>query len=332
MKIFVTGAEGFIGSHLVEKLSKNNHKVTALYLYNFTNSIGWLKSIKNNKKHKIKIVKGDIRDLQLLKKLTKGQDIIINLAALIGIPYSYDAAKSYYDINLYGTLNLLECAKENKITQFIQTSTSEVYGSAKYTPMDENHPLNAQSPYAASKIASDQLAISYYNSYNLPVTIIRPFNTFGPRQSLRAIIPTIISQMNRDKPYIKIGNLSPKRDFNFVDDICEGFIHALKKKKSYGQVINIGSGYNISINNLIKSIATLMNKKNYKIKIEDIRKRQKLSEVENLLCNNKKAKSILKWKAKYSGKKGFQKALLKTIDWYLSNANKSFFINNDFIT
>ena len=183
MKIFLTGSEGFIGSHLVEKLIDANYRVTAHYLYNFSNSIGWLKSINKKKLKKINIVKGDIRDLQLTKKLTKGHDIIINLAALIGIPYSYSAIKSYYDTNLMGTLNLLECAQDHKVKQFIQTSTSEVYGSALYTPMDEKHPLNSQSPYAASKIASDQLALSYYNSFNLPVTTIRPFNTFGLRQS-----------------------------------------------------------------------------------------------------------------------------------------------------
>lgn len=332
MKIFVTGAEGFIGSHLVEKLTKNNHKVTALYLYNFSNSLGWLSSVDKKIRKKISIVKGDIRDAQSLKKLSKGHDVIINLAALIGIPYSYEATKSYYDTNLYGTLNLLESARQNKILQFIQTSTSEVYGSAQYTPMDELHPLSSQSPYAASKIASDQLALSYYNSFNLPVTIIRPFNTFGPRQSLRAIIPTIISQMSREKPNIKIGNIFPKRDFNFVDDICDGFIKALNKKKSFGQVINIGSGINISIKDLIKLIAKLMNKKNYNIKKENIRKRHKLSEVDNLLCSNKKAKRILKWKPKYHGREGFQKALLKTIYWYLKNENKSFFRNNNFIT
>ncbi len=332
MKIFLTGSEGFIGSHLVEKLLDNNHQVTAHYLYNFSNSIGWLKSINNKKLKKVNIVKGDIRDLQLTKKLSKGHNVFINLAALIGIPYSYDATKSYYDTNLTGTLNLLECAKHHKIKQFIQTSTSEVYGSANYTPIDEKHPLNAQSPYAASKIASDQLALSYYNSFNLPVTIIRPFNTFGPRQSLRAIIPTIISQMNGNKPNIKVGNIFPKRDFNFVGDVCDAFVKTLYKKQSFGKVINVGSGYNISIKELIKLVAQAMNKKKYTIKIEKKRKRQKLSEVDNLLCDNNRAKKILKWKPRYSGKKGFSIALSNTINWYLKNENKKFFSNNNFIT
>ena len=332
MKVFVTGAEGFIGSHLVEKLVEKKYKVTAHYLYNFSDSMGWINSVKGNLLNKVKIVKGDIRDIQLIRRLIKGNDIVINLAALIGIPYSYTAIKSYYDTNLYGTLNLLEVAKDLKIKHFIQTSTSEVYGTARYVPMNEKHPLNAQSPYAASKIASDQLAISFYNSFNFPVTIIRPFNTFGPRQSLRAIIPTIISQMSKEKSKILVGNIFPKRDFNFVEDICEAFIKTINNKRSFGETINIGSGTNISVKELIKMIANNMGKKNYVIKSKNDRKRSKNSEVENLLCDNKKAKKILNWKPKYQGKQGFLEALKRTIDWYRKKENKKFFDNKKFIT
>ena len=332
MKVFVTGAEGFIGSHLVEKLVEKKYKVTAHYLYNFSDSMGWINSVKGNLLNKVKIVKGDIRDIQLIRRLIKGNDIVINLAALIGIPYSYTAIKSYYDTNLYGTLNLLEVAKDLKIKHFIQTSTSEVYGTARYVPMNEKHPLNAQSPYAASKIASDQLAISFYNSFNFPVTIIRPFNTFGPRQSLRAIIPTIISQMSKEKSKILVGNIFPKRDFNFVEDICEAFIKTINNKRSFGETINIGSSTNISVKELIKMIANNMGKKNYVIKSKNDRKRSKNSEVENLLCDNKKAKKILNWKPKYQGKQGFLEALKRTIDWYRKKENKKFFDNKKFIT
>lgn len=331
MKVFVTGAEGFIGSHLVEKLVEKKYKVTAHYLYNFSDSMGWINSVKGNLLNKVKIVKGDIRDIQLIRRLIKGNDIVINLAALIGIPYSYTAIKSYYDTNLYGTLNLLEVAKDLKIKHFIQTSTSEVYGTARYVPMNEKHPLNAQSPYAASKIASDQLAISFYNSFNFPVTIIRPFNTFGPRQSLRAIIPTIISQMSKEKSKILVGNIFPKRDFNFVEDICEAFIKTINNKRSFGETINIGSSTNISVKELIKMIANNMGKKNYVIKSKNDRKRSKNSEVENLLCDNKKAKKILNWKPKYQGKQGFLEALKRTIDWYRKKENKKFFDNTKFV-
>ena len=229
MKIFVTGACGFIGSHVVEKLLKLNYKVKALAFYNARNNIGWLQEL--NKHKNLQIISGDICDYNFLENETRNIDAIINLAALISIPYSYSAPKSYLETNVFGTYNILRSAQRNKVSHTIITSTSEVYGTANYVPIDEKHPLNAQSPYAASKIGADQLALSFYKSYNLPLSILRPFNTFGPRQSARAIIPTIISQLLNNSNEIKLGNLSPTRDFTYVDDTADSFIKILKSKK-----------------------------------------------------------------------------------------------------
>ena len=257
-KIFITGSEGFIGSHLVEFLVKKNFKVKALVQYNGFNSWGWLDSLDQSILKKIDIVLGDIRDLNEMILNTKNQDAVIHLAALIGIPYSYVSPKNYIDTNCVGTLNVMQAAKINKIKKIIHTSTSEVYGTAKYVPMDENHPLNAQSPYSASKISADHIAQSFFNSFNLPLITLRPFNAFGPRQSMRAIIPTIISQAISNQ-YIKVGNLKPTRDFNYVEDIANGFYLALKSKnkKIFGEVINLGTGYEISIKNLLNIINQL---------------------------------------------------------------------------
>ena len=326
MKIFITGAEGFIGSHLTEKLVKNGHDVKAFVLYNFGNSNGWLDRLDIKTKKKLKICKGDVRDLDIIKRETKNYNVIIHLAALVGIPYSYFSPRSYLDTNVIGTLNILQAAKENKTSRVIITSTSEVYGTAKSVPIKEDHSLNAQSPYAASKIASDQLALSFYKSYGLPVTIIRPFNTFGPRQSARAIIPTIVTQLLKEE-VIRLGNLTPTRDFTYIEDTINAFISAIKTKKISGEVINIGSKFEISIKDILK----IINKDfgyNFDFKIDKKRIRNKSSEVYRLYASNAKAEKILKWSPKYSGLIGFKKALKKTINWFEDPKNLKYY-NSD---
>ncbi len=319
MKILITGAEGFIGSHLVENLVGKGHHVTAFVLYNSFNSYGWLEHIDKRKFKKIKIITGDIRDFQSVALALKNKDVVINLAALIAIPYSYQAARSYIETNIIGTHNILEAAKRNKIKKIIHTSTSEIYGTAKYAPIDEKHPINSQSPYAATKASADQLAISYYHSFNLPVTILRPFNAFGPRQSMRAVIPTIIGQIiNSNK--VNIGNVKPTRDFTFVTDTVEAFSLAIKAKDINGEVINIGSNFEVSIKEIIEMIASITNR-NIIINKDLKRIRPKSSEVDRLICLNKKAKYLLKWSPSYSGKKGFKTALKMTINWFLEKEN-----------
>ena len=327
-KILVTGAEGFIGSHLVEALVKKGYKVKALVLYNFENSHGWIDDLHISVKKKIEIISGDIKDLSYLIKITKNVDAVIHLAALISIPYSYVSPKSYIDNNILGGYNILESSRINKIKRVIITSTSEVYGTAKFIPITEEHSLNAQSPYAASKIASDQLALSYFRSFDLPVTILRPFNTFGPRQSLRAIIPTILTQALSIKKNIKIGSLKPKRDFTFVEDTVSAFILALHSKKIIGKEINIGSGFEVSVDQILTIIKKNF-KINFKLIVEKKRLRPKKSEVFRLLASNKKAKNYLKWKPKYRGIKGFKVALKKTLEWYRNPKNLKYF-NSDF--
>tara|TARA_B110000503_G_C7167009_1_gene422420 strand:+ start:788 stop:1783 length:996 start_codon:yes stop_codon:yes gene_type:complete len=325
-KIFITGSEGFIGSHLVELLVRKKFKVKALVQYNSFNTWGWLDNLDRNIIKKVDVVLGDVRDLNEMLHNTKNQDAIIHLAALIGIPYSYVSPKNYIETNCVGTLNVMQAAKINKIKKIIHTSTSEVYGTAKYVPMDENHPLNAQSPYSASKISADSIVQSFYNSFNLPVVTLRPFNAFGPRQSLRAIIPTIMGQAIIEKK-IKIGNLKPTRDFNFVEDVVNGFYMTLKSKnkKIFGEVINLGTGYEISIKNLLEIIKKISNK-NLLFKVENKRVRFSKSEVYRLKASNKKAMKLIRWKPKYSGYKGLFKALQLTYNWY--EKNKKYFKSN----
>jgi NAD dependent epimerase/dehydratase len=315
-KLFITGAAGFIGSHLCEMAIKKNFKVVAFDRYNSNNDIGWLKN--SEYLNEIKIILGDVRDYDSVFKAMKGCDYVLHLAALIGIPYSYISPLAYVKTNVEGTYNILEASKNLKIKNVIVTSTSEVYGSAKYMPMDEHHQLNAQSPYAASKIAADQLSLSFYRSFNLPVKIIRPFNTYGPRQSSRAIIPRIISQcLKNKKGKIILGNLKPTRDFNYVEDVCDSYFHVLKNKKLVGHTINIGSNTNISIQNLVKKIMKITNV-NYKIHKQQNIIRAKLSEVENLKCNNKKVLKNTKWKPRVKLEDG----LIKTINWIKKNESK----------
>tara|TARA_B100001123_G_C15149741_1_gene963033 strand:+ start:159 stop:1154 length:996 start_codon:yes stop_codon:yes gene_type:complete len=324
MKILITGSEGFIGSHLTERLVKKGYSVHCFVHYNSFGNLGWINSFSNEIKKNIKIFQGDLRDLETVKRATKGTKIILHLASLIGIPYSYIAPKSYIETNIIGTMNVLQAAIDEGIQKVIHTSTSEVYGSAKYVPIDELHPIIGQSPYSASKIGADNIALSYYHSFDLPVTILRPFNAYGPRQSLRAVIPTIISQMISNKSSLKIGSLDTTRDFNYVDDITYAFELALKNKKSNGEIINIGSGFEISIKDLIKEISELMNKR-IKIISDKKRIRPKKSEVNRLLADNKKAKEILNWETKYKNLDGLRKGLIQTIQWFKSNE----YINNN---
>ncbi len=316
-KVLVTGSEGFIGSEVVKYLLSKGLKVNALVLYNFKNDQGFLSQINHKN---LKIFFGDIRDEKTIEFALQNSKYIINLAALIGIPYSYTAPKSYFETNTIGTLNLLNVALKNGIKKFIHTSTSEVYGTAQYVPIDEDHPLNAQSPYAASKIAADQLVNSYNKSFALETIIIRPFNTFGPRQSMRAVIPTIINQaINSDK--VVLGNIDTKRDFTFVTDTAKAFYSALNLNSKYsGMTFNLGSGIDFSIKEIINFVSKILNKK-LKIQINQNRIRPKKSEVLILRSNNKLALKKLKWKPSYKGKVGFTKGLIETIDFIKQHNN-----------
>ena len=288
-KILITGSEGFIGSHLVDFLLKKKLNIRCFIHYNSFSNYGWLDNYFDKKN--LDVCLGDVRDSNFVDKAVYGCTHVIHLASLIAIPHSYNSAQSYVETNIKGTLNLLQSSVKHEITKFIHTSTSEVYGTAQKIPIDEKHPLNAQSPYAASKIAADQLALSFFKSFNLPVTILRPFNTYGPRQSARAIIPTIITQLlNKNKIYL--GDLNPTRDFNYVNDIVNAFYLAIDNKKIIGEVINLGSNYEISIKNL-KNLIMKINDRKVKIEISPQRIRPKKSEVHRLLCNNNKAKSCL---------------------------------------
>ena len=324
MNIFVTGACGFIGSHLVEKLVRNNYNVKALVFYNNRNNYGWLENLDKKVLKNVSIVTGDIRDQDLMIKYTRKMDAVIHLAALISIPYSYLSPQNYIDTNINGTHNILLAAKKNKLTKVIITSTSEVYGTALKVPIDEDHSLNAQSPYAATKIAADQLALSFYKSYNLPVTILRPFNTFGPRQSARAIIPTILSQILNNNSTIKLGNINPIRDFTYVEDTCNAFLSTLKNKRIIGETINIGNNFEISIREILNILKEDYNFK-FRIKIDKKRIRPKKSEVFRLYASNKKAKKLLGWKPKFNGHNGFNKGLEETIRWLTNKNNLSLY-------
>ena len=313
-KVLVTGADGFIGSHLTEMLYNKGYVVKALSQYNSFNNWGWLESV--NCKKEIEILNGDIRDPYFCKYISKDVDIIFHLAALIAIPFSYIAPNSYVETNIIGTLNICQAAKENRVSRLIHTSTSEVYGTAKYVPIDENHPLQPQSPYSATKIAADAMAMSFYNSFDLPVTTVRPFNTYGPRQSSRAIIPTIISQIATDKKEIKLGDTSPTRDLNYVEDCCRGFIMLAESEKTIGETINIGSNTEISMGDLFKLIKKIMSS-NVNFVHDNQRVRPKQSEVFRLCCDNKKIKQLVGYEPKIN----IQDGLKKTIDWITEPEN-----------
>ena len=314
MKVLVTGADGFIGSHLTEMLVAKGHKVKALSQYNSFNNWGWLEDV--NCKSKIKVLTGDIRDPHYCKHITKDVDIIFHLAALIAIPYSYVAPDSYVDTNIKGTLNICQAAKENGNIRVIHTSTSEVYGTAQYVPIDENHPMQPQSPYSATKIAADAMAMSFFNAFELPVTIARPFNTYGPRQSARAVIPTIITQIASGMKEIKLGDVTPTRDFNYVDDTCRGFIALAECDESIGETVNIGSNSEITIGDTLNLIKELMGS-DVEFVIDKDRIRPSKSEVFRLWCDNSKIEKLTGFKSKINIRDG----LYRTIDWIVQPNN-----------
>ena len=312
-KVLVTGAAGFIGSHLSELLTKEGFQVIAYDKYNSLGTFGWLD--KSKYKKDIEFALGDIRDFDHINKFIKQCNHIIHLAALISIPYSYLSPSAFIDTNIRGTYNILEASlKSKKFENLISTSTSEIYGSAKYTPIDENHPILGQSPYSASKIGADHLALSYYLSYGLNVNLIRPFNTYGPRQSFRAIIPTITKQALSNNKYFELGNLEPKRDFTYVADTCDAFLKLLKKQKKYGEIYNIGSNSNISNKYLLDMICKKINITK-KIKKDNKRVRPSKSEVVELLCDNSKFTKKFNWKPKV----GLSEGLDQYIDWFREN-------------
>lgn len=321
-KILVTGADGFIGSHLVESLVNQGYKVKAFVLYNSFNKWGWLDSLDKSVLSEIDVFAGDIRDPYGVKNAMEGCDAVLHLAALIAIPYSYHSPDTYIDTNIKGTLNILQAAKELKVKRVIHTSTSEVYGTARFVPITEEHPLQGQSPYSASKIGADQLAFSFYSSFELPIVTIRPFNTYGPRQSARAVIPTIITQLANGVESLKLGSVHPTRDFNYVQDTVDGFIAALNAENIEGETINIGSNFEISVGDTAKVIAELMHK-NISIEMDDVRLRPKDSEVERLWAENKKALELLSWKPNHAGLEGFKKGLSNTIEWFSKPENLS---------
>ena len=315
MRVLVTGADGFIGSHLTEAFVRNGYEVRAFVYYNSFNSWGWLDHCADDVKGKFEVFAGDIRDPHGVKKAMTGCDAVIHLAALIAIPFSYHSPDSYVDTNIKGTLNVLQAARELNVSRVIHTSTSEVYGTAQYVPIDEKHPLQGQSPYSASKIGADQLAFSFYSSFNLPVVILRPFNTYGPRQSARAVIPTIITQIANGNNQIKLGSVTPTRDFNFISDTVNGFISALSSKSGVGEVINLGSNFEISIQDIASLIGEIMDQE-IKVIDSDERIRPKNSEVNRLWADNSKAMELLSWKPEYASLNGLKKGLEETVNWF----------------
>lgn len=321
MKILVTGADGFIGSHVVETLVKSGHDVRAFVLYNSFNSWGWLDESDISIRESIDVFAGDIRDPHGVDKAVENQEVVLNLAALIAIPYSYHSPDTYIDTNIKGTLNVLQAARRHGVKRVVQTSTSEVYGTAQYIPIDEVHPLHPQSPYAATKVGADQLALSFHASFDLPVGILRPFNTYGPRQSARAVIPTIISQL-ANKSKVKLGSLSPTRDFSFVQDTANGFLAAAQSDAIVGKTINLGSGFEISIKETAETIAKLMNTK-LELVDDEQRIRPENSEVERLHASIEKAKILLGWQPELKGLAGFETGLEKTIEWFSNPKNLS---------
>lgn len=317
-KILVTGADGFIGSHLVEKLIGDGYKVKAFVYYNSFNSWGWLDTLPKDILTKIEIFAGDVRDPNGVRTAVKGVDVVYHLAALIAIPYSYHSPDSYLDANVKGTLNILQAARDYNIERVLVTSTSEVYGTAIYVPIDEKHPKQGQSPYSASKIGADAMADSFYRSFNLPITIVRPFNTFGPRQSARAVIPTIITQLLAGKTEIKLGALHPTRDLLFVKDTARGFVEIAKSEKTIGHEINIATQQEISIQDLAQLLIDFINPK-AKIISDNVRLRPQKSEVERLLGSADKIKSFTNWQPQYSLHEG----LKQTIEWFSKPENLS---------
>lgn len=322
-KVLVTGADGFIGSHLTEILLEEGYDVRAFSYYNSFNSWGWLDTLTMDKLKEINVLTGDIRDPNGVREAMKGIDEVFHLAALIAIPFSYHSPDSYVDTNIKGTLNVLQAARDLDVSRILVTSTSEVYGTAKYVPIDEKHPFQGQSPYSATKIGADRLAESFYRSFNMPISIVRPFNTYGPRQSARAVIPTIITQLLSGEKEIKLGALSPTRDFNYVRDTANGFIEIAKSSKTIGQEINIATEREISIGELAEELIRQINP-NAKILCDNERIRPDKSEVNRLLGSNKKIKKLTNWNPKYS----FEEGMKETIEWFKIKENMAEYKTN----
>lgn len=319
-KILVTGADGFIGSHLTEQLVNSGYDVRAFVLYNSFNSWGWLDHAPLEIRNSIDVHSGDIRDPYGVRQAMKGCDVVFHLAALIAIPYSYHSPDTYIDTNVRGTLNVVQAARDLGVERVIHTSTSEVYGTAQFVPITETHPLHGQSPYSASKIGADQIALSFYCSFETPISVIRPFNTYGPRQSARAIIPTVITQLANGVTELQLGATHPTRDFNYVSDTTRGFIAVAESDSSLGEVINIGSNFEVSIHDTVKTIAELMGI-DCVIRSEEARMRPAKSEVERLWAENSKALSMTDWSPAYAGMDGFRNGLSKTIEWFTREEN-----------
>jgi NAD dependent epimerase/dehydratase len=318
--ILITGADGFIGSHLTEALVRKGHRVRAFVFYNSFNSWGWLDHCLPDVKGHFEVFAGDIRDPHGVKEAMKGCDAVLHLAALIAIPYSYHSPDTYVDTNIKGTLNVLQAARALGVSRVVHTSTSEVYGTARFVPITEEHPLQGQSPYSATKIAADQLALSFHSSFDLPVTVVRPFNTYGPRQSARAVIPTIVTQIASGNRHIKLGAISPTRDFNFVADTVAGFVAALESKNGLGEVVNFGSNFEISIEDTARLIANVMSTE-IEIFTDEVRLRPENSEVERLWADNGKARRLFGWQPAYGGREGFKRGLAETAEWFVQPEN-----------
>lgn len=310
----VTGADGFIGSHLVELLLAQGYKVKALVQYNSFNHWGWLEEVKNSSE--LEVICGDVRDPHFCRTITENIDVVFHLAALIAIPYSYVAPDSYVSTNVNGTLNICQACLDNNVSRIIHTSTSEVYGTAQYVPIDEKHPLQAQSPYSASKIGADAMAMSYFNAFDLPLTIARPFNTYGPRQSARAVIPTIITQIANGEKQIKLGDVTPTRDFNYVEDTCRGFLALANSEQTIGEVVNIGSNFEISVGDTLALIKKIM-QSDVEFIIDDQRLRPEKSEVNRLWCDNSKINNLTQFIPEHTIEQG----LRKTVEWFTNPVN-----------
>lgn len=321
-KILITGADGFIGSHLTEALVRRNLSVRAFVCYNSFNSWGWLDHSEPELLKSLEIFSGDIRDPHGVREAMRGCDVVLHLAALIAIPYSYHSPDTYLDTNIKGTLNVVQAARQLEIAKVVHTSTSEVYGTARFVPITEEHPLQGQSPYSASKIGADQLAMSFYSSFNTPVAIVRPFNTYGPRQSARAVIPTIVTQLASGAGRLKLGALHPTRDFNYVEDTVRGFIAAAEGDRAIGEVINIGSNFEVSIGETARLIAEIMGVGlDLETETDQARLRPEKSEVERLWADNAKAKKLLGWEPLFGGKDGLRRGLEKTVQWFTEPEN-----------
>lgn len=319
-RILVTGADGFIGSHLTEALVKGGNVVRALALYNSFGSRGWLDDLAPDVQDSLEIVLGDVRDPHGVTKVVKEVEVVYHLAALVAIPYSYHSPDTYIDTNIRGTLNVLQAAREHDVEKVVHTSTSEVYGTARRVPINEEHPLQGQSPYSASKIGADQIALSFHRSFDTPVAVVRPFNTYGPRQSARAVIPTIISQIAAGKQVITLGALGPTRDFNYVTDTVRGFQAAFASERSVGEVINIGSGFEVSIGDTARLIAEVMDTE-VEIATDERRLRPEKSEVQRLLADNTKARELLGWRPEYSGIDGLRRGIAMTVEWFSTHSD-----------